>query len=115
MIDRSQWATTTVSYFFSVLPWQGRQTTAPLPEQPQPLDFRLLSVWDFFASITWSGQPQLAVMPEQGRGLSNQMSVRQFFSHFAWQGVPSIGVVPQIHLRPAQSPDLDISDLSDLF
>jgi hypothetical protein len=114
MMDRTQWPVTTVGYFFSALPWLGSAIT-PVPEQSQPLDFRLLSVRDFFASIAWNGQPQFESASSQGRGLSNQMSVRQFFSHFSWQGQPSIGIVPQIHHSPSKSPDLDLLDLSDLF
>jgi hypothetical protein len=114
MMDRAQWSVTTVSYFFSTLPWRG-SAIAPSPNQQQPIDFRLLSVKDFFASITWNGQPQFAPAPDQGQGLSYQMPVRNFFSHFTWQGQPNIGVVPQIHTRQSEAPDLDLSDLSDLF
>jgi hypothetical protein len=114
MMDRTQWPVTTVGYFFSALPWRG-SAIAPFPQQERPIDFRLLSVRDFFTSVAWNGQPQFTLMPDQGRGLSSQMSVRHFFSHFAWQGRPNIGAVPQIHVTPSKAPDLDLSDLSDLF
>lgn len=114
MMDRAQWPVTTVGYFFSALPWQG-SITAPSPERKQPVNFRLLSVKDFFASIAWNGPTQFAPAPEPGRGLSYQMPVRHFFSHFAWQGKPNIGVVPQIHVSQTKAPNLDLSDLSDLF
>jgi hypothetical protein len=114
MMDRTQWPVTTVGYFFSALPWRG-SAIAPSPERSQPINFRLLSVKDFFASITWNGQIQFSPAPDQGRGLTYQMPVRHFFSHFAWQEKPNIGVVPQIHSSQAKAPDLDLSDLSDLF
>jgi hypothetical protein len=115
MMDRAQWPVTTVSYFFSALPWRG-SAIAPSPERKQqPVNFRLLSVKDFFTSISWNGQAQFAPAPEQGKGLSYQMPVRHFFSHFTWQGQPNIGVVPQIHISQSKAPDLDLSDLSDLF
>lgn len=115
MMDRAQWPVTTVGYFFSALPWRGSAIASAPPERKQSIDFRLLSVQDFFASMAWDGQPQVVTTAEKGRGLSYQMSVRQFFSHIAWQGRPNIGVVPQIRHNPTKAPDLDLSDLSDLF
>jgi hypothetical protein len=114
MMDRAQWPVTTVGYFFSALPWRG-SAIAPSPERKQPVNLRLLSVKDFFTSISWNGEAQFAPAPDQDRGLTYQMPVRNFFSHFAWQGQPNIGVVPQIHISQSKAPDLDLSDLSDLF
>jgi hypothetical protein len=87
MMDRAQWSVTTVSYFFSALPWRG-SVIAPSPNQQQSIDFRLLSVKDFFASITWNGQPQFAPAPDQGQGLSYQMSLYLAGTTQYWRSAP---------------------------
>lgn len=120
MTHISYWPTTSVSTFFSDLPWYGRVAQAVLAEEPPQSrgDWRLLSVQEFFVNITWNGRVSHSHSEtafEQSQELSYLLSVRDFWSRVAWQGRPQIAAVQTLNVSQSDAHEIDLNDLADLF
>jgi hypothetical protein len=118
MTHISYWPTTSVSTFFSDLPWYGRVAQAVLTEEPlqSQKDLRLLSVQEFFVNISWNGRVSHSETGfEQNQELSYLLSVRDFWSRVTWQGRPQIAAVQTLNVSQSNTQEIDLNDLANLF
>ncbi len=115
------WQCLKVEEFFNQYNWLG--TLPSIPETlvvNDDIPWQCQTVKDFFSNNNWLGK-SVSVKANQplDSTLSLTLPVQEFLELLSWEGNPEIAQLPQVNLNPEPlpppSPELNLTDLSDLF